>query len=76
LPQATLAAFYEVLADPEYHSRKLAFVVAPTLVRGQVTRALAGRPKAACFTALAEAEQWLLADEMYDAPQQRRVGGS
>jgi len=67
LPQPTLAAFCEMLADPDFHSRRLAFVVAPTLVRGQVERALGGRPNARCFTDMAEAEEWLLAGEMFGA---------
>lgn len=60
LPQETLAAFCDMLADPDYHSRKLAFVVGPTLVRGQIMRALGGRGNAHCFNHVEEAEAWLL----------------
>lgn len=67
LPQRTLAAFVEMLADPDYHSRKLAFVVGPTLVRAQVTRAIGSRPNVRCFAEMVEAEEWLLAGEMFDA---------
>ncbi len=75
LPQPTLAAFVEMLADPEYHSRKLAFVVAPTLVRGQVARAIGERPNARCFTEMVDAEEWLLAGEMVQAPPRRAAAG-
>ena len=50
LPQDVLTAFCEMLADPAFHSRRLAFIVAPTLVRAQVARALGGREDARCFT--------------------------
>ena len=75
LPQPTLAAFVEMLADPEYHSRKLAFVVGPTLVRGQVMRAIAGRPNVSCFAEMVGAEEWLLAGEMFDARVPRVAAG-
>lgn len=60
LPQDTLAAFCDMLADPDHHSRRLAFVVSPTLVRAQVIRAIAGRADARCFDDPANAEAWLL----------------
>jgi hypothetical protein len=63
LPQDTLAAFYDMLADQDYHSRRLAFVVAPSLVRAQIARALGGRGAARCFEDPAEAEVWLRAEE-------------
>lgn len=71
LPQDTLAAFCDMLADPDYHSRRLAFVVAPTLVRAQVMRALGSRGQARCFEDPAEAERWLLADESPAMPLRR-----
>lgn len=71
LPQDTLAAFCDMLADPDYRSRRLAFVVAPSLVRAQVVRALGGRGDARCFEDPAEAERWLLADEAPAMPQRR-----
>jgi hypothetical protein len=70
-PQETVAAFYEVLADPDYRSRRLAFVAAPTLVRGQLQRALAGRDDARCFEDSAEAEAWLLEEEAAAVPLRR-----
>lgn len=63
IPQDTLRAFGEMLADADYHSRRLAFVVAPTLVRGQVARALDGRKDARWFEDPAQAEAWLFAEE-------------
>lgn len=70
VPQDTLAAFGALLADPESRARRLAFVVAPTLVRGQLKRILAGRD-CRCFTDPAAAEAWLFADAEADA--QRRA---
>ncbi len=74
LPQETLAAFCEMLADPDYHSRRLAFVVGPTLVRAQVVRALGGRGNARCFNDVAEAEAWLLEEEVPAVPLRRAIG--
>ena len=77
LPQETLAAFCEMLADPDYQSRRLAFVVAPTLVRAQVARALAGRDNARCFDSVEDAEAWLLDEaSAAPAPALRRAAGS
>lgn len=73
LPQDTLAAFCDMLADPDYHSRRLAFVVSPTLVRAQVIRAIASRTDARCFDDPADAEAWLLQSEPAAVPF-RRVG--
>lgn len=75
LPQPTLAAFVEMLADPDYHSRKLAFVVGPTLVRAQIARAIGTRPNVRCFAEMVEAEEWLLAGEMFDARVSRAAAG-
>ncbi len=61
-PQQTVAAFHEILADPAYRSRRLAFVVGPTLARSQLMRALAGR-HSRCFGTVAEAEEWLFEEE-------------
>ena len=76
LPQQTLAAFCDMLADPDFHSRRLAFVVGPTLVRGQVVRALDGRTNARCFGEVEEAEAWLLAEPPAAAQPLRRAVGS
>lgn len=71
-PQEAVAAFQAMLADSAWRSRRLAFVVAPTLARGQLARALAGRPEARLFEDIAEAEAWLLAAE---APTLRSAAG-
>jgi len=57
-PQDTVAAFRDVLAAREFHSRKLAFIVGTTLAKAQVIRALEGRD-ARCFTDRVIAEAWL-----------------
>jgi hypothetical protein len=61
-PQGTVAAFREMLAAPDYRSRRLAFVAGPTLARNQLLRALGGR-EARCFDDPVTAETWLLRDE-------------
>ncbi len=73
LPQETLAAFCNMLADPDYHSRRLAFVVGPTLLRGQILRALAGRENARCFNHVEDAEDWLLEGQSAAQPVRRAV---
>jgi len=62
LPKETVAAFHSLLFDPQSRSRRLAFVVAPTLVRSQLKRALAGRDSR-CFLDPAEAEAWLFEED-------------
>ena len=64
--QEIVDAFRELLADPLYRSRRLAFVVGPTLARTQVVRALANR-SARCFEDFWSAEAWLFADEEAEA---------
>ena len=66
-------AFREMLAAPEYRSRRLAFVVANTLARSQAIRALESR-EARWFTDPAQAEAWLFADEQEEAPLRRAAG--
>jgi len=61
-PQETVVAFHEVLADPVFRSRRLAFVVAPTLARSQLTRALAGRESGRWFDSVHKAEAWLFSE--------------
>lgn len=65
LPQETVSAWTAHLTDPQTRVRRLAFLVGPTLVRGQLTRALAGRDsrRTRCFTDQAEAEAWLLEED-------------
>jgi hypothetical protein len=60
-PQETVAAFHRLLADRQYRSRRLAFLVSPTLARSQLMRALAGR-YSRCFDDPRAAEAWLLED--------------
>ncbi len=58
--QEVVAAFQELLGDPAYRSRKLAFVVDRTLAKSQLMRALNGRD-AKCFEDKDAAEKWLFA---------------
>ena len=60
--QDVVAAFRDVLADPAYRSRKLAFVIAPTLARTQLTRAIGSR-SVRMFDSPEAAEAWVLADD-------------
>lgn len=63
-------AFRSTLADPDYHSRRLAFVVSPTLARSQLMRACVGRD-VRCFEEPAEAEAWLLSEQATATSQRR-----
>ncbi len=72
-PSESVAAFRELLSDPAYRSRRLAFVVASTLARGQLARALTGRD-ARFFEDPREAEAWLLRDEQEEMPLRRAAG--
>lgn len=58
--QEMVDAFRDLLADPAYRSRRLAFVAGPTLARTQAMRALADR-QAQCFEDFWSAESWLFA---------------
>ena len=62
-PQETVAAFQAMLAAPEYRSRRLAFIVPPTLARNQLMRALASRGEGRCFEDPDEAEAWLFHED-------------
>lgn len=69
--QEGVALFREMLADPAWRSRKLAFVASQTLARSQLMRALDGRD-ARCFDSVEEAEAWLFAEaEEVEAPLRR-----
>lgn len=59
--QEAVVEFAKMLADPRYHSRRHAIVVASTLARLQVTRA-AGERHQPQFATIEEAEAWLFAD--------------
>jgi hypothetical protein len=65
-------SFREMLAAPEYRSRRLAFVVGYTLARSQAIRALESR-QARWFTDTAHAEAWLFADELAEMPLRRNA---
>ena len=56
--QEIVDAFRAMLSDPVYRSRRLAFVVSPTLARTQLARTIAGR-NARCFEDFWTAEAWL-----------------
>ncbi|MGS1017592.1 hypothetical protein [Allosphingosinicella humi] len=71
--QDVVEAFREMLAAPEYRSRRLAFVAGPTLARSQLMRALSGRD-ARCFEDPAVAEAWLLAEDA-DGLAPRQLAG-
>jgi len=71
--QDIVDAFQEMLAAPEYRSRRLAFVVANTLARSQAIRALESR-EARWFEDPAKAEAWLLAEDFSEAPLRRAAG--
>jgi hypothetical protein len=58
--QEIVDAFRAMLAAPDYRSRRLAFIVSPTLARTQVMRAL-DRREAQCFEDTWRAEAWLFA---------------
>ncbi|URW75811.1 hypothetical protein M9980_00815 [Sphingomonas donggukensis] len=64
--QDIVAMFQDMLADPAYRSRKLAFVTAPTLARPQLLRAIGSRG-ARVFDNHADAEAWVLAATVGDA---------
>lgn len=58
--QEMVAAFHTLLADPAFHSRRFALVVASSLARLQLQRAVDGRA-ARYFTDHDEAERWATA---------------
>ena len=66
-------AFQEMLAAPDYRSRKLAFVVANTLARSQAIRALERR-EARWFEDPIRAEAWLFAPDFTEVPLRRAAG--
>lgn len=51
--------FRQILADPTYRSRRLAFVIEPGLARNQLKRIIVNR-NARYFDTQLEAEAWLL----------------
>jgi hypothetical protein len=75
-PAETVEAFRDMLSSPAYRSRRLAFVVGPTLTRNQLMRAAAGRD-VRWFEDPALAEAWLLEEdeEAEEAPPLLRRTG-
>lgn len=65
--QTTVDAFYEMLAAPDFRSRRLAFVIGPMFAHAQALRALASR-SARFFNDPAAAEAWLLAEDSDEEP--------
>ena len=61
-PADIVAAFHELLAAPEYRSRRLAFVIGSTFTLSQLMRAATGRT-VRWFEDPAAAEAWLLEAE-------------
>jgi len=59
--QDIVTVFHAMLADPAFRSRRLAFVVGPTLARTQLMRALDNR-EARCFGDQVIAEAWLTSE--------------
>jgi hypothetical protein len=72
--QEIVEAFREMLAAPEYRSRRLAFVSGSTLARGQLLRAATGR-NVRCFDDAASAEAWLFETEQSAMPLPRSAVG-
>jgi len=64
--QEIVDSFRAMLAAPEYRSRRLAFVIGPTLARTQLSRALDWRV-ARCFDDPWSAEAWLFSESRYAA---------
>ena len=64
--QEIVEAFRAMLADPAYRSRRLAFIVSPTLARTQLMRTVTGR-NARIFEDFWSAEAWLFSAEKAEA---------
>ncbi len=64
--QEMVDTFRAILSDPLYRSRRLAFIVGPTLARTQLMRVIAGR-NARCFQDSWAAEAWLYASDVQAA---------
>ena len=65
--QDVVGAFRNLLSDPAYRSRRLAFIVNKTLARSQLMRALDGRV-ARCFEDPVAAEYWVLSSDRPVSP--------
>lgn len=76
--QEIVEAFRSFMANPRYAGRKIAFVVASTLARQQLQRAIGSR-HARCFADVWEAERWLFSEEpttAQPAPRHTRPASS
>ena len=60
--QEVVTAFMQVVGNPRYHSRRLAFVTGSSLARLQ-TKRTTDRDNVAFFTDLTAAEAWLFAPD-------------
>lgn len=60
--QEVVEMFRQMLAAPQYKSKRLAFIVSRTLARTQLVRAIDSRD-ARCFENAWEAEAWLFAGD-------------
>ena len=73
--QEAVVAFQQIMTDPAWRSRRVAFVTPRTLARAQIRRAVAERHDCRCFDTVEEAEAWLLgADEAETAPRRFATG--
>ena len=64
--QDMVSRWGQVLSDPTYHSKRIAFVIASTLARLQLHRAI-GTRDVRYSTDVAEAERWLLSGDRAEA---------
>lgn len=73
--QEAVVAFQQIMADPAFRSRRVAFVTPRSLARAQIRRAVAERHDCRCFDSIDEAEAWLLAADAVEAPPRRFATG-
>lgn len=71
--QEAVAGFGQMLATSGYFARRLAFVVAPGLLRTQLLRIVTERDDVRCFESQRMAEGWLFSPQI-SAPIQQLVG--
>lgn len=74
--QESVMAFASLLSDPTQRSRKLAFIVGPSLARSQLMRAATGRSDTRFFGDPHSARAWLFAHDEAEPPLQRRAARS
>ena len=73
--QQVVAAFRNLLGDPRHRSRKLAFLIRPSLTMRQLVRAIDQRD-AQCFGEESDALRWLLASDLATTQDMRLVSGT